>query len=53
MGLDPRNVAASIAIPTRCEISTMGRISFSYVRAAQFGLIFIRFVAISRASASV
>src|SRR6266403_2245669 len=53
IGLEPRNVAASMAMPTACDTSTMGRISFSRVRAAQLGLMFIRCVAISRASASV
>ena len=37
MGLEPMNVAASMGIPTFCEISTMGRMSASRVRAAQLG----------------
>src|SRR5579862_3474551 len=43
MGLEPMNVAASIFNPVRSEISAIGRMSFSWVRAAQFGRIFIRF----------
>ena len=47
------NVAASMAMPTRWEISAIGRMSASTVRAAQLGRIFMRLVAISRANASV
>src|SRR6266481_2317635 len=46
------NVATAIGKPTRCEISATGRMSFSWVRAAQFGLIFSLQPAISRASRS-
>src|SRR5579883_1928941 len=41
-----------MAMPTPCEISAIGRISASTVRAAQFGRMRMRFVAISRARAS-
>ena len=46
-------MAASSGIPTFSEISMMGLMSFLWVRAAQFGRIFIREFTISRASASV
>jgi len=39
IGLDPMKAATSIGIPTRCEISTTGRMSTSSVRAAQSALI--------------
>ena len=46
------NVQASIGIPARCEISTIGVMSLRCVRAAQFGLILSFFSAISRARRS-
>ena len=36
-GLDPMKACVSIGMPTRCEISTMGRMSETTVRAAQPG----------------
>jgi hypothetical protein len=37
MGEEPMKQAASIAMPACCEISTMGLMSASTVRAAQLG----------------
>ena len=42
----------SIGMPTRCEISTIGLMSASSVRAAQLGVIRRRWSTISRASRS-
>jgi hypothetical protein len=48
---EPRKVQASMAMPARCEISAMGRMSFWCVRAAQLGRILNFCSTISRASA--
>ena len=49
---EPMKVHASIGIPARCEISTMGTMSLRCVRAAQLGLILSFLSAISRANRS-
>jgi len=51
IGLDPMNAATSMGSPVFCTISAIGRMSFSWVRAAQLARIFILCVIISRASA--
>ena len=51
-GAGAEKVAASMGMPTRWEISTIGRMSASTVRAAQFGLMRMRWLTISRANAS-
>ncbi len=52
IGLDPMNVQHSIWIPVRCEISMIGVMSPSVVRAAQFGRMRSFALTISRASRS-
>ena len=51
IGLEPIKVAASMGSPVVCTISAIGRMSFSWVRAAQLARIFIFCATISRASA--
>ena len=47
MGLDPMNMATAIGTPVFWTSSSIGRISFSWVRAAQLGRTFIFAEAIS------